>query len=410
MTSYQPAPSPPSSPLILGSPSTEVPTLTNTELALVTGARLAMTTAYRVIYPLLPFLSQRLDVNLQTVSALVTVQMIASLISPIGGALADTRGPRTTMSLGLAVFCVGALLCAALSTFSGFLAGYLLIGLAAALYQPAAQAYVSARTPYTRRGWALGVYETSWAGAAILGVTPLMFLVERTNDSAPVFWALLGVGIGSLALIRLALPSTPMAVGDGAASRRIEWGALRMPRVLGMLGLLTLSLAAVDLVFVIHGAWLKTDFGASEAQLGQAFGVLGIAELVGAVGSTLLVDRVGKKRAVVFGFLATAAGLALLPFSDGNWLLFLTLFFLFGVCFEFAIVAAFPLASGIAPGIRGTVMALSVTSTGLGRTLGSLLSEPIWRTYGIGANGLLAAALTIVGVVVCLRFVHETET
>jgi predicted MFS family arabinose efflux permease len=408
MTNYQPAPAPPSSPLILGSPSTEVPTLTNTELALVTGARLAMTTAYRVIYPLLPFLSLRLDVSLQTVSALVTVQMIASLISPIGGALADTRGPRMTMSLGLALFCLGALLCAALSTFSGFLVGYLLIGLAAALYQPSAQTYLSARTPYERRGWALSIYETSWAGVAILGVTPLMFLVERTNDAAPVFWTLLVAGIASLAAVRLALPSTNMSVSAG--SQRIEWGALRMPRVLGMMALLLLSLAAVDLVFVSQSPWLKANFGASEVQLGQVFGVLGVAELVGAIGSSLLVDRIGKKRAVVLGFLATAVCLALLPLSEGRWLLFIPLFMLFGICFEFAIVAAFPLASGIAPGIRGTVMALSVTSTGLGRTAGSLLSEPIWRTYGLGANGLLAAVLTIAGVVLCLRFVHETET
>lgn len=385
----------------------DIPTLTHAELALVTGARLAMTIAYRVIYPLLPFLSLRLDVNLQTISALVTIQMVASLISPVGGALADTRGPRMTMSLGLAVFCVGALLCAALSTFSGFFAGYLLIGLAVALYQPAAQAYLSARTPYERRGWVLSIYETSWAGAAILGVTPLMFLVERTNDSAPVFWTLLVAGIASLAAVRLALPLTNAPLSDGP--RRIEWGALRMPRVLGMLALLTLSLAAVDLVFVIQSPWLKANFGANEAQLGQVFGILGIAELAGAIGSSLLVDRVGKKRAVVVGFLATAVCLALLPLSEGRWMLFIPLFILFGICFEFAIVAAFPLASGIAPGIRGTVMALSVASNGLGRTAGSLLSEPIWRAYGIGANGLIAAALTIAGVVLCMRFVRETE-
>jgi predicted MFS family arabinose efflux permease len=370
--------------------------------------------AYRIIYPLQPFLAQHLHVDLRTVSALVTVQVLASIVSPLGGTLADTRGERATMTGGLSLFCVGAVLCALSTGFGGFLAGYALIGLAVALYQPAAQAYLSKRTSYERRGWALGVFETSWAAAALLGVAPLMQLVQQTGSSAAVFWTILAAGACSLALIRFGLPTLPnlgQGRGDpvGGARRPIDWRALRTPSVFGLLGLLLVSAGGVDLIFVVQGAWSKASLGANDAQLGQVFGLLGIAELIGSLGSTVLVDRVGKKRAVLAGYALTAAVMLALPLSEGSWLLFLPLYFLFDLFFEFSIVASFPLASGVAPTARGTLMALSVLTIGMGRAIGSQLATPLWSSYSIWGNGLIGAGLLLTGVLLCWALVRENE-
>ncbi|HEX9372249.1 MAG TPA: MFS transporter [Roseiflexaceae bacterium] len=386
---------------------TRATTLTNGQLALVTLGRLSLNVAYRMIYPLLPFLAQHLRVELRTVSALVTVQVLAAFASPLGGFLADTRGERATMSGGLALFCAGAALCAISPSFGGFLAGYALIGLAVALYQPAAQAYLSARTSYERRGWALGVFETSWAAAALVGVAPLMQLVQATGSSAWAFWIILAAGACSLLMIRLGLPPLPERVM--LARQRIDWRALRTRSVLGVLALLLLTACAVDLIFVVQGAWAKASLGADEGQLGQIFGMLGIAELMGSIGSTLLVDRGGKKRAVLAGYTLTALAMAALPLSEGSWLAFLPLFFMFDLCFEFSIVSAFPLASGVAPAVRGTVMALSVLTLGFGRALGSQIAEPLWSGYGMWANGLAGAGLVLAGVLICWALVRETE-
>jgi DHA1 family inner membrane transport protein len=390
------------------------PTLTNGQLASVTLGRLALNVAYRIIYPLQPFLALHLQVDLRTVSALVTVQVLASIVSPLGGTLADTRGERATMTGGLSLFCVGAALCALSSSFGGFLAGYALIGLAVALYQPAAQSYLSKRTSYERRGWALGVFETSWAAAALLGVAPLMQLVQLTGSSAAVFWIILAAGACSLVLIRFGLPALPHPaerMGDhtNGARQRLDWRALRTPSVAGVLGLLLLTACAVDLIFVVQGAWSKASFGANDAQLGQVFGMLGVAELIGSLSSTVLVDRVGKKRAVLAGYVLTAAMMLALPLSEGNWLLFLPLYFLFDLFFEFSIVASFPLVSGVAPTVRGTVMALSVLILGVGRAIGSQLGTPLWSSYSIRANGLIGAGLLLTGVLLCWALVREAE-
>jgi MFS transporter, DHA1 family, inner membrane transport protein len=381
--------------------------LTNGQLALVTLGRLALTTAYRILYPLQPFLVLHLNVDLRTVTLLVTTQVFASLISPLGGALTDTRGERTIMAWALGLFCVGSALCALSATFGVFLVGYALIGLAIALYQPAAQAYLSARTQYARRGRALGVLELSWAGAALLGVAPLMQVVQATRDLSLVFWLLLIAGGISLALIRFALPPTPWHADT--STRRIDWSALRAPRVVAMLAMLMLCMGAIDLIFVIQAVWLKASFGTDEGQLGLVFGMLGIAELIGTISSASLVDRLGKKRSVIGGFALTALCMAALPLSEGRWLLFLVLFFLFDLCFEFSLVSVFPLISGIAPHVRGTILALSVAAVGVGRTVGSQLSAPLWSHYGITANALVGAGMLLAGVALCVLFVHETE-
>jgi predicted MFS family arabinose efflux permease len=381
--------------------------LTTAELAIVTAARLALITAFRVIYPLQPFLSEHLQVDLRTVSLLATVQVLASIVSPIGGIMADTRGERMTMSFGLLLFCIGTLLCALADAFGGFLMGYALIGLGVAIFQPASQSYLSARTTYAQRGRVIGMFESSWAFAALLGVAPLMFLVQTLRDSSPVFWLLLVAGLASLLLIQLALPPAPHR-GGLLEPRRISPAVLRLPGVAALLLAIASVMGAYDLYNVVAGPWQQARFGANEAALGQVAGVMGIAELIGAAAVTLLVDRFGKRRSLAISLVLWAFALGLAPLTEGNWPALLGVTFVIFLLSEFAIITFLTLASGVAPEARGTLIALTVTVNGLGRVVGSLVSEPIWSTFGIGTNVGVAALLIIFGVFCFLR-VPESE-
>jgi MFS transporter, DHA1 family, inner membrane transport protein len=381
--------------------------LTNLQLAIVTIARLVITVAFRIIYPLLPFLTQALAVDLTTVSVIVTVQLLAALISPVAGTMADSYGERSVMCVGLILFCLGAIVCASSTLFLAFLAGYALIGLGVASYQPAVGAYVSARTPYARRAWALGILETSWAGAALLGVAPLMLLVQATQSVAPVYWALFAIGLVSLVLIWQLLPPTPRHHTN--QRQPIQWNALRSGSVVAAIAMLGMVLFAYDLFGVSQGAWLKAAFAADEAMLGQAVGVSGIGELIGVLAVIFIVDRIGKKKATIIGFALSAGCFALFPLTAGNWWLFLGVLLLFFIAIEFAIVSAIPLISGIAPAARATVMALSMAITSIIRAAGSAISAPVWQMGGIAFNTYAAALLTALAVVVCWQWVHEGE-
>jgi predicted MFS family arabinose efflux permease len=384
--------------------------LTGRQLAILFAGRLANNTAFRLVYPLLAFLAAGFAVDLRTASLLVTVQVAAALLSPLGGRLADLYGELVVMKGGLMLFCLGAGVCALAPSFGLFLLGYSLIGLGNTLYNPALMAYASARTAYARRGQILGILELSWALAALVGVTGLAALIEARESWAPAFWVLLGGGLLVLLSIVVVLPAAPhLRVADTGDPRPAGGALLVQPDVVAMVVFLACALIASELVFVVYASWLQADFGATTEQLGLVFGLLGLAELGGSAGSALLVDRMGKRRAVLLAFAATAIVQALLPLSSGRWLVFLPLFLLFNLCFEFAIVSVFPLISGITPTARGTMLALGTAAIGLGRVIGSLVGPTLWQQFGFVANGLLAGGLTLLGVVICFLFVREGE-
>jgi predicted MFS family arabinose efflux permease len=380
-------------------------------MAVLLLGRLVLSTAFRVIYPLLTFVATSLNVDLQAASLVITIQVAVQVASPLGGTLADLRGERETMLWGLAIFCIGATLCALADTLALFLVGYALIGSGTALYQPACYAYASARSSYQRRGRVLGILEIGWALAALLGVTLLTRLTDLTSALAPVFWALLGAGVLTL-VATLLLPRTRKPGGQRGPVVRpsLSVGMFTQPVVIATLVFTFCVMMAYELIVVPYAGWLEQDFSANVQLIGLVFGSLGFVELAGSALSASFTDRIGKKRAVVVGFSAMALCMALLPLTGGNWLVFLPVFWLMGLCSEFSIVSNFPLISSVVPAARGTMLALALMAFALSRVIGSLISVPLWETAGFLANGLLAAGVALTGVLICVLFVHEGET
>ena len=394
----------------LVSPSSSRLPLPLPQLLVLLVGRLALNTTFRIVYPLLAFLAGGLRVDLATASLLVTAQVAATLISPLGGRLSDRYGERLTMLGGMLFFCAGTAICALVRDFLPFMIGYSLVGFGTALYHPASQAYASARTQYSRRGQILGILELSWALAALIGVSSLSRLIESTGSWMPGFVVLLVVGVLVLVGTILLLPELPRSSATLTAGVPAGGVAIWHMSVIGALVLMFCTLMAAELIFVVYSFWLTADFGATTQQLGLVFGLLGFVELCGSVGSALLVDRLGKRRTVLVAFTVVAVLQALLPISKGSWALVLPLFLLLDLWFEFAIVSAFPLISGIMPLARGTMLALGVAAGGLGRVIGSQVGPILWERFGFVANGLLAGVVTLVGVIVCLFCVREGES
>lgn len=380
-------------------------------LAALLGGRFVINTAFRIVYPLLALLAVQLNVDLRTASLLITMQVGVTLLSPLGGRLADLRGDRFAMLAGLGTFCMGALVCALASGFGPFLLGYSLIGLGSTLYMPAMQLYASARSSYAQRGRVLGMLETSWALAALIGVTGLTVLVEAQDALSGAYWVIFALGVAGFAATALLTTATPAPAPTGATPQPQPPPAriIAQQGVLPALGFIVLQLLAVELIFVVYAAWLQADFNATTAQLGLVFGILGIMELAGSIGAALFTDRVGKRRAVLAGFGAMALIVLVLPLTAGRWELFLAAFLLFGLAFEFAVVSTFPLMSGLVREGRGTVIALAIAMVGLGRITGSLIGPRLFESFGFGANALLAGGAALVGVVIGLIWVREGD-
>ncbi len=387
------------------------PAITSAEMAVLVVGRFLLSSAYRVVYPLLAFLAAGLATDLRSVSWLITIQLVAQLLSPLGGSLADTRGERTTMLTGMAAFCVGALVCAMATSLPVFLVGYGAIGIGNAFFQPAAIAYASARSSYQRRALVLGVLEFSWALSALVGVTTLSRIVEANQTWGLAYGVLLAGGLlTTVATLFILSPHVPRTVAPGEQHTAVSARLFLQRNVIAFLVFIFCCMLGYELVIVAFSPWLAAAFQAELSLLGLVFGSLGFVELGGAALSASFADRLGKKRAVVMGFLCVAAGYALLPFTAGTWAALLPVFWLIGLSVEFAIVSNVALTSTIVPAARGTMIALMVATFALARAVGSLLSVPLYETYGYTANGLLASGFVVLGVLCCVLFVREGET
>ncbi len=141
--------------------------------------------------------------------------------------------------------------------------------------------------------------------------------------------------------------------------------------------------------------------------LGLASSVIGIAEVMGEGISAGLVDRLGKKKAVLGGLLLNAGAYLLLPLLSGNLASALVGLFVLFIAFEFSIVSSFPLISELAPDARGTLMALNVAALSVGRMAGSLTATPLWLHGGLSLNAVVSCGAALAAFALLFLFVPE---
>ena len=118
-----------------------------------------------------------------------------------------------------------------------------------------------------------------------------------------------------------------------------------------------------------------------------ASAVIGLSELLGEGGVSLIADRISPKKAVLIGLIGSVISAALLPLFGSTVLGALTGLFFYYLTFEFTIVSGIPLLTQVLPEARATLMALSIASISLGRGIGSLIAAPLY------ANGFILIAV-----------------
>jgi predicted MFS family arabinose efflux permease len=365
-------------------------------------ARTGLNTAHRIVYPFLPSLARGLDVSLEVAGVLVTVRLVAGLAAPFLGPVADRFGRRRTMEIALVLVALGSLVLVGLGSFAGAVAAFALYGLAKVLYDPAVYAYLGDTVPYHRRARVVGALELSWSNAWLLGVPVSGLLIERFGWRAP--WAvLIAAGLLGAGLTHAGLPAGG-AVGPAAGDTPFvaemvkRWrDLLRQRRVVVLLVSGLLLMAALEVPFIVYGAWLESAFGLSLSSLGLASIAVGVAEASAELGTTVITDRLGKKRSVVLGLLGLAASLAALPsLAEQGLLAAMAGVVLMMLTFEFSIVSLLPLATEVAPRSRASLMALNVTAMSLGRIVGAVAGGWLWgQLGGITPNALAGAALAL---------------
>ena len=382
-------------------------------LPIVVLTRTVVNVPFRVVYPFLPSLARGLGVSLAAAGGLVTLRLIAGLAAPLFGSLADRHGRRRMMEVALLALAVASLSLSSGRTFVAAGVAFLLYGIAKALYDPAVHAYLGDVVPYQGRGRAVGIVELSWSAAWLLGVPASGFMIERLGWRAP--WAALaGLGLLGMGLIRAGL--SPSAQADGhardesaALSYVATWGRLLRRRSIQVLLLTNLLLTlAIEIPFIVYGAWIETTFGLSFTALGLASTVVGLAEASAEFGTTVLTDRLGKGRSVLIGLLGLAASLVALPWLAGRGLApALAGVVLMMLSFEFGWVSLLPLATELAPDARATLVSLNGSAASLGRIVGAFAGGWLWQWHAIGLNAGVGVVCALVGALLMMRGMVE---
>jgi MFS family permease len=261
---------------------------------------------------------------------------------------------------------------------------------------------------------AFGVHRSLDTAGAMLGPLIGFFLLSLAPGEFDAVFvvsfcsALIGFGI-----LALFVENRPVRVHEdspvsiGAAVRLL--GTRRFAVLVGVAG--ALGVATISDAFLFVALQSHLDFQARFLPLlfvGTALAYMLLAIPVGRVA-----DRFGRGRVFVAGYLPLLAayGLLLVPAGGGAEVaLYLALLGLYYACTDGVLMA---LASAtLPPSLRGSGLALIVTSTSIGRLLASILFGIIWTWYDVETAIIVFAAGLSVAIILAgaaLRLAPERE-
>lgn len=358
----------------------------------LTLARFISNTALRFAIPFLGVIRQSLGVSLSTMGLATSMGDFTGLLGPVVGHQLDRRSRRTTMTITLGGVAIGAALAASARSVAALSVGFVVLALSKLMFDNSMNSWITERTDYGNRARVVGITETAWAGATLLGI-PILALVAYFT-SWRVGYVVLVAALVAMALhLRRALPADQPASRNGA-SGSLVWSA---PAVAGFVGFASI-MAAGNCMFVAFGSWLKDAFGFSTLGLGAVSMLLGGAELAASTSTVRFTDRWGKRRSVRLGaglMIPVAIALGAVGHVSAAGLGLLVLFFL---GFEFAIVSYIPLVPSFQPSNPGAAFGIAVGLGTVGRGLTAIASTRLYSSHGIGGSGLLAAGCATVAI------------
>jgi DHA1 family inner membrane transport protein len=390
--------------------------LTRTKIAAQISAfitiRTVINTMIRMVYPFLAIISRGLGVDLAAMSYALSIRSLTGLVGPLIASVADSRGRKTGMLLGVFLFTLGVGIFAIWPIYPVFVATLVLTILGNFVFIPSMQAYLGDRVSYQRRGMALALSEIGWSLSFIVGVPAAGYLIAQFGWRSP-FPIMTGLGILALLILTWMLPKDEVIP---AGTRPNMWSNFRIvlthkPALAGIVFAVLISLGN-EVINLVFGVWLEDSFGLKITALGLVAAIIGFAELGGEALVSGLVDRLGKRRSVAVGLILNSLAAAAMAWLGDIQSGALVGLFLFYITFEFTVVGSIPIMTELLPGARATMMAAYIASMSLGRAAGAGLALPLYRWgQSIPAvPGLLVSVMAAIFFnLLALNFLHRTQ-
>ncbi|MCG6980742.1 MAG: MFS transporter [Deltaproteobacteria bacterium] len=376
-------------------------------------SRLLLNLGVRVTYPFLPAIARGLSISFQQAGFLVAARHFVGLTGALWALVAEKKGYGWGMMIGLTALLLGTFTVSLSTGFAFALVGFILIGISKPVYDPSVQAFVSARIPYGKRAMALGILETSWAGSWLLGIPLSGVLIAHFGWHSP-FGFISGAALIAIVLTaRLRdITSTDQIAGyatEQSLSTPPETPLSKIGPLL-ILGVSLLMVSANENMVIVYGAWLEEQFHLQVRELGFFSILVGVAELGGELTVVALVDRIGKRKAILGGLVLTGLSYLALPFCQNSIYVALAGLVCMFYLFEFTIVSIFPYVSEMVPAQRGKWLAFNYTALVIGRLCGALSGPWLWqRSTNILFLVIMSLAVQTLAIVLLLSARPKTN-
>lgn len=362
-------------------------------------ARLLGTVSLRFAYPFLPTIADGLGTDLATIGVGVAAGEAAGLLAPLLGRRLDRIGRRRGMTDGLVVSAIGCVGVAAAPNVLVFGVALFVVAIGRYLYDVSFGAWIGDEVPFERRGRAIGLGELTWSGAFLIGVPVAGLLASATSWRVP-YLVSAGILLASIPVVRASLPPkppTPHAADGGVGNARPTWLHAAV---------FALSLGAA-LFFVTVGAFFETDLGMTDRTISIVVVLLGVGEVIGALGSAFLADRWGKRRTVMAGVgLLVPSALAFTVVGSAD-VAGVAAALMIGLGFELAFVSALPLVVEVDESHRAGALGLAVAGLTGARTVAAVLGTRLFD--GSGIDAVVAASVPALAVALLIVAVRVRE-
>ncbi len=375
-----------------------------TQIAIFSLGRTILNTGFRMVYPFLPSFARALNVDIQLIALAISIRGWLGLTSPFIGSLADIRGRKVSMLVGMGIFSAGFAIVIFWSTLPGLYIALILCTGAKIVLDSAVQAFLGDHVDYSKRGTAIAITELGWSVAYILGIPLVGFLIAKWDWRAPFLW-LSCMGIVAAALILHFIPNYSPESHTSSLRGNLR-NVISHPSALAGIAIGMLISAGNETITIVYGVWMEEAFHISVAALGAASIVIGLAELGGEGSVAVLADRIGKRNSVGMGIITNVAACLMLPWVGQSLTGALFGMFFFYLSFEFTLVSSIPLMSELVPKSRATTVAALIAGFAAGRGIGALLGPPLYDS-GLIANSFIAAAFGITAYVLLHIFMRE---
>ena len=262
-----------------------------------------------ILIGILPGIADDLDVSIAACGQLVSAYALAYAIgSPILATLL-AGAPRKPMLIGaIVVFAAGNALAGMADSLTLLLLVRILLGLAAGVFTPTANAVAVAMVPPAMRGRAIATVIGGMTVAVAFGAPIGTLLAAQGSWRTPFF---IVAGVSALAAIGL-LAGLPRDLPRSAATLRDRIALASEGPVLRAL-LVTFFWSMAAFVVFTFVAPILLSVGIEGGALSLAFLAFGIASALGNALGGVVVDRIGAVRTQAIGLSALVLSLAAIP-------------------------------------------------------------------------------------------------